>query len=37
MKVRNKKELEFILKTVSRVGLVILYFTIILTILILTQ
>jgi hypothetical protein len=37
MKARNKKELEFILKTASRIGLVGLYFVIILTILILAQ
>jgi hypothetical protein len=37
MKKRNKKELEFILKTLSRVALIVLYFTLIITILILSK
>jgi hypothetical protein len=37
MKARNKKELEFVVKTASRISLIVLYFAIILTILILAQ
>jgi hypothetical protein len=37
MKAKNKKELQFVVKTVSRISLIVLYFAIILTILILAQ